>query len=67
MDGVTADNLRFCRRSHRDVATVLAGGRGKIQPFNRDCTAKQILPTAVAVAVLKQEASKGGGNENSAP
>ena len=31
MDGVTDINLRFCRRSHRDVVTVLVDGR-KVNP-----------------------------------
>ena len=48
MDGVTDDNLRFCRRSHRDVATVLADGRKENQPFAKDCTAGQVLLAAVA-------------------
>ncbi len=67
MDGVTDDNLRFCRRSHRDVATKLAGGREKNRLFHRESTSKQILPDAVTAAVLRQEASKINGNENPAP
>ena len=53
MDGVTDDSLRFCRSSHRDVATVLADGRKVNQPFFKDCMAVQVLSAALAAAVQK--------------
>ena len=54
----------FCREgASYGTLPTRSGGREKIQPFYRDCKAKQIHPTAVAVAAPEQEAIKIKTNE----